>query len=161
MKAVPFSKFDSNAMLAFSEEGSHVLKKDYWRLYKPLSYDIGYKGSDRKVVVPAGYLTDGASVPRLFWTVVSPQGRHGAAAIIHDYLCEYLTIYDRSVPSSITRKEADEIFKEALVNTGISRPLVYAMFGAVSLYRLVFSVKGTQFSSKKAKLEIDLNQKYK
>lgn len=161
MKTVPFSKFDSDAMLAFSDEASRELGKDYWRLFNSLSYDIGYKGSDRKVIVPAGYLTDGASVPRIFWWVVSPQGRHGAAAIIHDYLCEYLTVYDKAMPTPITRKEADEIFKEALVNTGLSRSLVYSMFAAVSLYRITFGVKGKQFSSKKAKLEIDLNQKYK
>ncbi len=36
--------------------------------------------------VPKGYVTDLASVPRLFWFVLPPFGRYSQAAVIHDYI---------------------------------------------------------------------------
>lgn len=44
----------------------------------------------RRWLVPEGYHTDGASVPRFFWTITGylPDGRHRAAAVAHDFLCD-------------------------------------------------------------------------
>jgi hypothetical protein len=41
-------------------------------------------------VIPDGYEFDGASVPRFLWAVTgyTPYGRHIAAALEHDRLCE-------------------------------------------------------------------------
>ena len=51
--------------------------------------------------IPAGFVTDLASIPRVFWQVLPRDGEYAYAAIIHDYL--YWThICDRST--------ADEIF---------------------------------------------------
>ncbi|MET4045450.1 hypothetical protein ABIC03_007182 [Bradyrhizobium sp. RT6a] len=39
--------------------------------------------------VPSGAITDGASVPRVFWTYADPfVGEHRNAAVIHDHYCE-------------------------------------------------------------------------
>ena len=38
--------------------------------------------------VPEGFVTDGASVPRIFWSVFPPVGRYFVAAIVHDYALE-------------------------------------------------------------------------
>lgn len=40
--------------------------------------------------VPERYATDGASVPRWLWSLTGylPDGKHRAAAVAHDYLCE-------------------------------------------------------------------------
>lgn len=42
--------------------------------------------SEYKIALPAGTLTDGASVPRFLWSLIPPTGRHFAAAILHDDL---------------------------------------------------------------------------
>lgn len=58
-----------------------------------------------------GFVTDGASVPRLFWAYASPfTGRHVAAVILHDAL--YAVHYR-------DRESCDEIMREALVDLGI------------------------------------------
>lgn len=35
--------------------------------------------------VPAGFITDGATVPRWLWSVFPPVGRYFLAAVIHDH----------------------------------------------------------------------------
>lgn len=46
------------------------------------------------VTIPYGFVTDFASVPKLFWSAISPIGKTKLASLIHDYI--YVTqIYDR------------------------------------------------------------------
>ena len=39
-----------------------------------------------EIIVPAGFVTDFASVPRPFWSFIPKMGRHSPAALLHDYL---------------------------------------------------------------------------
>ena len=57
--------------------------------------------------VPIGFITDGASIPKIFWSLVgSPfTGLYRRAALIHDYF--YHT-------QKVTRQYADKIFLEAM-----------------------------------------------
>ncbi len=44
---------------------------------------------DTTLSIPSGYTTNGASVPRVFWWVLSPfNPRYMEEATIHDYLCD-------------------------------------------------------------------------
>ena len=65
--------------------------------------------------VPAGFESDGASVPRLFWTTVCPplDPRAVRAAVAHDW------IY-RNRPPGWTRAEADLLFLCFLIEDGLS-----------------------------------------
>lgn len=67
-----------------------------------------------ELTVPAGFESDGASVPRFFWRVVFPPGDADAlrAAILHDY------IY-REHPEGWTRGEADRLFRDVLIADGV------------------------------------------
>lgn len=61
--------------------------------------------------VPEGFVTDFASIPRLFWTVIGhPAGRYAQAAVLHD--CLYST-------GAAKRAEADRIFREAMAVLGV------------------------------------------
>ena len=59
-------------------------------LVNPLSY-TDPKGTIWEV--PAGATTDGASIPRLLWTIAGGpfEGKYRTAAVIHDYYCETKT----------------------------------------------------------------------
>lgn len=98
-----------------------------WELLSPFSYHVGQYPSDDVITVPAGFVTDLASIPRLFWSVLPPHGRYAKAAIIHDYLY---------VEAIKTREYADKVFLEAMEVLGVSwvkRRIMYAavrMFGA-------------------------------
>lgn len=64
-------------------------------------------------IVPIGFITDGASIPKIFWSLVgSPfTGLYRRAALIHDYL--YFT-------QTTKRSYADKVFLEAMKVLGVS-----------------------------------------
>jgi len=76
-----------------------------------------------EVTIPAGFITDGATVPRLFQNLVPSFGRYLPAVIIHDYMC----VYDISFPV----EEARATFKTNLKRCGISNKYLYAMYYSV------------------------------
>src|SRR5690606_2392249 len=63
-------------------------------------------------VVPSGFKTDLASIPRVFWPVFSPGDYDTIApAVLHDW--HYCCV------SSVSRKRADDIFYYGLVGQGM------------------------------------------
>ena len=87
---------------------------------EPFVYAVGELGGNDSITVPAGFITDFASVPRLFWRLFPPWGKYGKAAVLHDYL------YHKQRRS---RREADAIFLEAMGVLGVpwlSREMMYA-----------------------------------
>ena len=132
-----FTQFDAECFTFYDREASDVLGKDYWRVLVGFKYYLG-DGSGHYVVVEPGYLTDGASVPRVLWASVPPWGRYGQAVVLHDKLCETLTVYTRDgQPFSISRKRADEIMEEAMEVLKVPAYTKAKMSAAVSLYRIV------------------------
>ena len=87
-----------------------------YRLNDPITADDG-----RLITAKAGYITDGASIPRFLWALVgSPwTGYYTRAAIIHDLLCER-RCYDDGTP--ISRADADYIFFQICIADG-ERPI--------------------------------------
>lgn len=77
------------------------------------------------VEVPAGFVTDFASIPRLIWWFVSPWGKHGRAAVLHDFL------YWSQTGS---RRYADGVFLAAMSEAGQLLVVRYLMFSAVRLF---------------------------
>ena len=55
----------------------------------------------RLVQVPAGFVVDFASTPRILWSILPPRGRYSRAAVVHDWL--YRT-------QGVSRKYADDVF---------------------------------------------------
>lgn len=81
------------------------------------------------LTVPAGFESDGASVPRFFWRLVFPPGDSRAlfAAIVHDY------IY-RTHPKGWTRKEADDTFRSLLLEDGVPAANARRAYWGVRLF---------------------------
>jgi len=95
-----------------------------WRLEQPLTF--------RAVTVPAGFITDGASVPRPLWWFIPSWGSYSRAAVVHDYLCLQLA---QGTPhaSAPTRKAADAIFYDAMVDCGVNTTVRFLMWAAVRI----------------------------
>ena len=98
----------------------------YWEVME----DYYYKTSRGIIRVPKGFRTDYASVPRIFRNIINSYGKHGRAAVVHDWL------YSSQCKIDVTREEADKIFLEIMKECGvgsIKRNLMYRMvriFGA-------------------------------
>ena len=71
--------------------------------------DVVIVWNGRVLRIPAGFKSDGASVPRFFWRSVFPPGDSRAltAAFAHDF------VY-RTHPEGWTRKMADDMFYDLL-----------------------------------------------
>ena len=105
-----------------SRGGSMLIKiSDYFR----------YASRFGVVKVPKDFISDGASVPRPFWSIFSPfNGDYFEAALIHDYL--YSKASTEKHPD-LTRKEADLIFMDAMYDLGVGWWSRHAIHRAVRL----------------------------
>lgn len=77
-------------------------------LYEPLTYTSDLL--QMTVLVPKGFETDLASIPRLFWRVLPPIGRYDKPAVIHDWLYRH---------NGLTRLQADQVLLEAMTAEGV------------------------------------------
>lgn len=87
-----------------------------WKVCNGFTY-VTNKGEI--IVVPDGFITDFASVPRGLWNLFPPTGEYGHAAVIHDFLYRN---------TSKPREECDKIFLEAMEELGVNwltRHIVY------------------------------------
>jgi hypothetical protein len=72
-------------------------------LAEPMLYEVGSTG--KIITVPAGFVTDYASIPESLWSLYSPHDQYSRAAIVHDYL--YWS-------QLCTRTQADNLFMIAM-----------------------------------------------
>lgn len=100
-----------------------------WTVERDLVYHVGAEDSAETITVPAGFVTDLASVPRALWSIFAPFGRYTQAAVIHDYLY----VVGGVVPGGAvyTKDQADRIFEQASKNLGVGQPARWLMYQAV------------------------------
>lgn len=92
---------------------------------------LEYTTSDGwRIRVPAGFLTDFASIPRLLWALIPPRGKYNRAAIIHDFLYKFAP-RDPSTGVACTRGRADSIMREACENLGERATRRWAIYSGV------------------------------
>lgn len=75
-----------------------------------------------KITVPVGFVTDFASIPRAFWSLLRPDGNYAYAAVIHDYL------YWKQ---GLARDKSDLIFKLAMQDFEIGSVEVGTIYAGV------------------------------
>lgn len=148
-----FTEFSAPLLIQYDEKASQILGADHWRIASGFRFYVNHAESGEWVNVPAGYLTDGASVPRVFWSMIPPWGKYGQAAVVHDILCEYLSITKDGAPYRITREECDNLLLEAMTALEVPYITRHAIHKAVSLYRRLSGVKSPTTTPLKRKLE--------
>lgn len=94
-----------------------------WELIQPLSYvtDAG-----ETIVVPAGFQTDLASVPRVLWIWLPPDWKYTKAAILHDYLI---------VSKVRSWDEANKLFHEGMRTLNVNKNTNWIMYKTVCFWR--------------------------
>lgn len=92
-----------------------------YTLLEPVAFPI------EGVTVPAGFVTDFASVPKILWSIFPPTGWYQRAALLHDYL--YVC---RVLPAS--RWEADCAFLRQMRLDGVGARTRWTLFLAVRLF---------------------------
>lgn len=87
-----------------------------WLLHQPLTLG-GF-------TVPAGFDTDGGSIPRILWWLFAPTGIYFSATILHDYF--YRT-------KIVSRSAADRVFREQVIASQASEIVAWAFWLAVRI----------------------------
>lgn len=101
--------FTGYSLLSTEKIGAHLyrLSKDFINPYQ---------------IVPKNFEFDGASVPRMLWSLLDPFGAAAEAACVHDYL--YVTTLK-------TKEYADKIFREILLDYGVDEYTAELAYRAV------------------------------
>lgn len=126
------------ASIAFAKEECDVRVGEYSGRVKAewliktrqmrLLEDFAFKGPDCRLwPVPKGAILDGASIPRIFWSVIGGpfDGRYRDGSVVHDYYCKV-----RTVPSD----DVHEMFYHALLANGVDSATAGLMYYAVSWF---------------------------
>jgi len=95
-----------------------------WKLIAPLEYQGDFSG--KTFTVPAGFVTNFASVPRLAFIYAMFGGKADQAATLHDYLY--------TAPAPVSRRVADGTFLEASKVTGVAAWRRWPMWAGVRLF---------------------------
>lgn len=106
-----------------------------WEVRSPFEYHLGCLGSTERVLIPVGFVTDFASIPRVFWNIIPPIGLYGKAAVVHDWLYQrrVVTILWPDPATAIgsrlcTKLEADQALLEGMQVLGVgwvTRQIIY------------------------------------
>lgn len=97
-----------------------------WYLLEDFVYNADSIGSApaQKITIPAGFITDFASVPRALQNLYPCWGKYGPAAIVHDKLYFF---------QETTKQYADSILEQAMFACGCDPITVRAIYEAVAL----------------------------
>ena len=96
-----------------------------WKIMQEFDYEEGMLGSGKIFRVPVGFITDFASIPKIFWNILPPIGRYGKAAVLHDYL--YNT-------QPFQRVRCDDLFLEAMGALNVNWMTRHIMYRAVRMF---------------------------
>lgn len=107
-----------------------VLDKHKFELFKSFTFRLGKDA----ITVPRGFVTDFASVPKAFWSIIPPYGKHTKAAVLHDYLYQYHGFVSGGQIISYTRKESDQIFLRAMETLGVNQIKRWVMYQGVRIF---------------------------
>lgn len=100
-----------------------------WLLLDDLAFlSARYRGV---FVVPAGFQTDLASIPRPLWGLVPKVGAHDRAAVLHDAAYAHALLTERGRPVRAIKRVADALFDEAMRADGVPRVRRVLMAAAV------------------------------
>lgn len=76
-------------------------------------------------IVPKGFITDFASVPKVFWMFLPPWNDYGRASILHDY--QYCS-------GCLPKKESDKMMLDTMKKDGVRAFRRVMIFISVSLF---------------------------
>lgn len=99
-----------------------------------LEQSFGYYSEllKRQIVVPVGFSSDGASIPKALQWLYHPYGKYLEAAVVHDFLC--VTHNTDSITAAL-------IFEEAMEVCGVSKWRRMKMHFAVRWFGPQFKAK--------------------
>lgn len=100
-------------------------RDEIYILNSEINWQPNTTSSLSRVTVPRGFVTDLASIPRVFFSLFRPDGTYAYAAILHDYLYW---------EQRISRRDANKVFFQAMDDLRISPLQRRLLFDAVEYF---------------------------
>ncbi len=124
------------------------IAEDLYRLVETYSYEWDNAGIRNRLTIPAGFEFDGASAPRIIWTLtgIIPDGLIRAAALVHDFIYRHGGRLPAGVHQVLvngewvdargrwTRGQADKMFARLMREAGYSKTRRRAAYLGVRLF---------------------------
>lgn len=127
----------------------------YWTLVENFNYSWTFEDRTFSITVNKGFLTDLASVPKIFWPIVAPFGLVNPAAVLHDALYQgngnilpqdgTFTLNDQPFTKSFSRDECDRLFLRLCRLSGVPSWRSQVMYWSLKGFGFV---KWNQYSKK-------------
>ena len=118
------SAFPLSYNVAFLNEACVQLKPNHTYI---TCEDIHIQLAGSSLIIKSGFKTDLASIPRIFWPILSPDDTLLIQpAILHDYLYHNVSL--------LTRYQCDLIFYDALRSNGVSLWKSWTIYYSVRLF---------------------------
>ena len=95
-----------------------------------LKEDLIYRLSNGKyIVIPKGFVYDGASIPSILTNILPAVGyKYDRASCLHDWLYTAINTHNYS------RKECDKLFYEAMLSDKVNKNLAKLIYLAVRVF---------------------------
>lgn len=85
----------------------------------------------KDIEIPLGYITNGANIPRLFWSIFPPNSpEYLSAILVHDYLTE-----GNRTPREYLK--ADTVLKNMMLELGCSKLKTYIFYFSCRIYHVI------------------------
>lgn len=156
-----FTNFDPATSLVDVAGIEHILNVPHMVVTKEFQYYVGNKEDNVYITIPQGYLTDGATAPPFLRRWLPAWGSYGAATIVHDYTCEYLSLRSGGRVISMTRARSDYIFYEAMKVLNVPLHKRVIMYLGVRAYSIIKARDKHTHWLRKHNLEIKLRKRFK
>jgi len=114
------SSFRTELITRFTDDGRFVVHEPF---------EFASERAEALISVPVGTVTDFASIPLGLRNILSPTGRYGKAAVVHDLL--YQT--GRAGSREITRREADDVLDEGMQVLEVGRFTRWVIMAGIRL----------------------------
>lgn len=158
--ASDFTNFDATLQVVYDKRATQLLGRKFYKVTQSFRFFRSREEPNVWAYVPAGYLSDGASVPRLFQWLIPAWGRYGQAAVLHDILCDTLQLFKNGVPVGITRREADHLFLDGMIAAKVPWYTRWVLFAAVRLWGMFGWRSNPEWLAKKQALEMEYMKAY-
>ena len=108
-------------------------EKMEFSLIESFNKKIFFEEKEYLITIPKNTKTDFASIPKIFWNILTPLGKYEEAALLHDVLYRTGGLLI-GLPFILTRKKSDKLFKEIMIMDNVNKRKAYLMWGAVRLF---------------------------
>lgn len=106
--------------------GKTILERIDSDVYK-LKSSLTYENDQYKVTIKSGLLTDGASIPKVLWSIIGcpMNGKYVGSALIHDGLY---------ASHALSKEESDLLFLDMMKDNGVTEWRRTLMYYAVKFF---------------------------